>query len=134
MSYRIHKGKYYYELNGVFNKLMKTEGECFICGSKETLGPHHIKSVKPSKPDYSEPTNIVVLCHNCHNKYHRTYKKVNQKTFAEFVKKEMKLDNYTVRNLENTINQLKKSNKELRKFKSKYTATKKKKENIFKEE
>lgn len=137
MSYRIHKGKYYYDLNSVFNKLMKTEGSCFICGSTKELGPHHIKSVKPSKEDYSNESNIVILCRHHHELYHRTYKKVNQKTFAEYVRNQ-NTDGYKIKNLQNTINQLRKSNKELKKenkkYKAKYTATEKKKENIFKEE
>ena len=104
MSYRIHKGKYYYELNGVFNKLKKESNQCFICGSKEDLVPHHIKQVKPSKPEYSDEKNIVVLCRKCHKKYHKKYKKVNQKTFAEYVIKRNK----------HNINLLEKENKELK--------------------
>ena len=109
MSYKIHKGRYYYDLGYTFNKLKKESDGCFVCGSKDNLEPHHLKQVKPSKSDYSEENNLVVLCNYCHHNYHSQYKKVNPKTFAAFVKKASSDKSKDI-----TINQLRKNNKKLK--------------------
>ena len=85
MTYNIHKGKYYYEFQNTIRKLKK---ECFICGTKENIEPHHIKRVKAGKQEYKNPENIVMLCRKHHKRYHNKYKKTNQKTFAEYCLKQ----------------------------------------------
>jgi len=109
MSYKIHKGKYYYDLGYTFNRLKRQTGECFVCGSRENLEPHHLKQVKASKPDYCEENNLVVICKSCHKKYHNRYKKVNPKTFAEFIRKSC-----SDKVKDNTIYQLRKNNRKLK--------------------
>lgn len=88
-------GKYYYEL---LNTLKKIDKECFICESKESLQPHHIRQVKPTNSQYSSEDNLVFLCKYHHEKYHNQYNNVNQKTFAL----------YCIRQKQKEINKLKK--------------------------
>lgn len=98
-KYNIHHGKYYYDLQ---NTLMRMKRECFICGATGELQPHHIRQVKTSNSQYSDESNVVWLCQTHHKRYHHQYRKVNQKTFAE----------YCIRQKQKEINQLKKELKE----------------------
>jgi hypothetical protein len=41
---------------------IKNLTECSLCHSKNSLVRHH--------PDYTQPTNIVILCKSCHGKVH----------------------------------------------------------------
>lgn len=109
MSYKIHKGKYYYDLGYTFNRLKSKSKKCFVCGSRDNLEPHHLKQVKASKQDYCSENNLVVICNTCHRVYHSKYKKVNPKTFAEFIR-----ESCSDKSKDNTINQLRKNNKKLK--------------------
>ena len=115
MSYTISHGKYYYDLQ---NTIMKLKKECFICGCKQDLEPHHIRKVKQNNKQYSEENNVVMLCHKHHKRYHNHYKKVNSKTFAEYVKKqtlkEVNEKNKKIQELESENRILKKENNKLK--------------------
>lgn len=99
-KYNINRGRYYYDLQ---NTLMRMKRECFICGTNEELQPHHIRQVKTTNSQYSDESNVVWLCKAHHKKYHRQYRKVNQKTFAE----------YCIRQKQKEINKLQKQLKGL---------------------
>jgi DNA repair exonuclease SbcCD ATPase subunit len=133
MTYRIHKGRYFYDLGYTFEKLKKEQGGCFVCGSGDDLEPHHLKKVRPSKSDYSDEDNVVIICKNCHRKYHMQYKQVNSKTFAEFTRKynrgnaienrinqfrknntKLKNENMELKSVANTVNQFRKNNTKLK--------------------
>lgn len=81
----IHTSKHYYEFLG---NLQRLEKKCFVCGTTLEVEPHHIRKVKKSNSQYGDESNIVMLCHKHHVKYHQRYKNVNQKTFAVFVGEE----------------------------------------------
>ena len=42
--------------------------ECKNCGSVENLNRHH--------SDYNKPLNVIVLCEDCHQEWHRSFKAV----------------------------------------------------------
>lgn len=42
---------------------------CSDCGSSDRLQVHHI--IPLSKGGTNHPFNLIVLCHNCHEKRHR---------------------------------------------------------------
>jgi endogenous inhibitor of DNA gyrase (YacG/DUF329 family) len=46
-------------------KYIDKEKKCFFCGSKNNLQKHHL--------NYEEQ-NVVLLCFNCHSKYHHLIK------------------------------------------------------------
>lgn len=88
---KIHKGRYYYDFQRVVGNMMKGNPKCFVCGSTRNVGPHHIRKVKSNSQQYADSSNIVLLCAPCHHRYHNRYgnKRINQKTFALFVKAEL---------------------------------------------
>lgn len=110
MSRSWKKGRYFYDFHENIKKLKQ---ECFICGVSKDIEPHHIRKVKKNNPQYSDTYNIVMLCHRHHNMYHQSYKKTNQKTFAEFVKK------CNQKRINQLTDQLGKSNAELKRTKNK---------------
>lgn len=84
-------------------KLKEKENRCFVCGSTENIGPHHIKQVKQTHKDYYNEDNIVLLCDYHHHKYHKQYPHVNLKTFCEFFR-----DNFVLKIKENEANKVNK--------------------------
>lgn len=85
MSRNIHKNRNYYDFCHTVDKLRKEDNSCFICGSKVEIEPHHIRKVKQSRESYSNEENIVLLCRDCHLKYHRKHKTADTKSFIDFV-------------------------------------------------
>ena len=66
MSYRINHSRYFYEFQNTINIVKREQGyKCFICGSTDNLGPHHIKKVKQSNALYASKENVVILCRKC---------------------------------------------------------------------
>ena len=76
---------YYFDMVHTVGSMLKTTKDCFICGSKEELEPHHIRKVSKHHPDYCDSENIVILCRNCHLKYHKKYGDPSPKAFINFV-------------------------------------------------
>lgn len=123
----LYHGPYYYEFYSTVKQLLDDDGECFICGCKTDLEPHHIRRVHMSNGAYSNSDNIVLLCRLHHKLYHSLYDNnggVNQKTFYLFCKREWGL---SVKNRDNTINQLK---AELKRVKSENRSLKRKLDDI----
>ena len=87
----IHNGRYYYDFQRVVGDMMKDNPKCFVCGSTRNVGHNHIRKVKQNNQQYADRDNLVLLCKSCHSKYHNRYanKRINQKTFALFVKAEL---------------------------------------------
>lgn len=122
-------GRYYYDFHSTVRQLMRDNGECFICGCKTDLEPHHIRRVSMRNGAYSNSDNIVLLCRFHHKLYHSLYDNnggVNQKTFNLFCKREWTL---SVKNRDNTIKQLR---AELKKIKRENKKLKKHEEDILK--
>ena len=60
--------------------------KCIICGSEEMLQVHHIYGVKDYGFLFSDTSNGVTLCDNCHKKYHQLYQEeVNPYTWTKFI-------------------------------------------------
>ncbi len=93
----------YWKFKGTVKKLKEKENRCFVCGSTENIGPHHIKQVKQTHKDYYNEDNIVLLCDYHHHKYHKQYPHVNLKTFCEFFR-----DNFVLKIKENEANKVNK--------------------------
>ena len=99
---RIYKGRYYYDFQQLIPQLIKKQkGECFICGSSENLEAHHLKKARPGNIKYADENNLVIICNDCHNKYHQKYNKkekggINPKTFMIFKRD---YDNKRINNL-----------------------------------
>jgi 5-methylcytosine-specific restriction endonuclease McrA len=87
----IHNGRYYYDFQRVVGDMMKDNPKCFVCGSTRNVGPHHIRKVKRNNQQYADRDNLVLLCKSCHSRYHNKYanKRINQKTFALFLRDEL---------------------------------------------
>lgn len=79
----------YWKFQATVNNLRKIENKCFICGSSENVGPHHINRTKYDSEQYYSKNNLILLCDDCHHRYHKQYPNVNQKTFCEFLRKEL---------------------------------------------
>lgn len=79
--------KFYWKFHSVAHKLLKEQNYCSICGSTNGLEVHHIVQSKFYDHNYSNESNIIVLCGDCHKKYHQNFKTVNAKTFIEFTKR-----------------------------------------------
>ena len=79
--------KFYWKFHSVAHELLKQQKQCSICGSTEDLEVHHIVQSKFYDNNYSNESNIIVLCRDCHKKYHQNFKTVNAKTFIEFTKR-----------------------------------------------
>ncbi|MBQ6220055.1 MAG: HNH endonuclease [Methanobrevibacter sp.] len=105
----IHGGKYNWRFQSVAQELLQAEGKCQVCGSKQDLEVHHIVHGKVYDKSYTNPSNIIVLCRDCHTRYHRAYDTVNAKTFIEFVKRR----NHST--LQSKVNKLTHENKLLQK-------------------
>ena len=80
----------FWKLMGTVRKLKNKENKCFVCGSTEDIVPHHIRKVKQEIEDYYSEDNLVLLCDECHHRYHRQYPDVNSKTFCEFMRKNLR--------------------------------------------
>jgi len=61
----------YFKLTPARKKIITEEiGKCENCGDKKSLEVHHIKKI--SKGGKNTPSNLIVLCHECHkDKAHR---------------------------------------------------------------
>lgn len=96
--------------------LRREDDSCFICGSTKDVKPHHIHRVNESDKRYASKSNVVLLCHYHHNKFHKKYgsgKGCNRHNFNIFVKQEHL----------NEINKLKKENEELQEYKERVIST-----------
>lgn len=79
--------KYHWKFQAVVKKQLEQNKTCFICGTKKDLDIHHIKQCKSYDEEYYNPNNIIVICRDCHKKYHQKYPdNVNVKTFMEYTK------------------------------------------------
>lgn len=79
--------KYYWRFQSTVQKLYKQNKKCFICGTTKDLDIHHITQCKPYTENYYNPNNLVVICRECHRRYHHEYPdRVNVKTFMEYTK------------------------------------------------
>lgn len=58
------------------SNILKKDKKCQCCGSNKSLEVHHIFSYKYSKDLRIHPENGIVLCHQCHTKYHGLYGKI----------------------------------------------------------
>lgn len=83
----IHGGKYNWKFQSVAHELLHQEGKCQVCGSKQNLEVHHIVKGKVYDKSYTNPSNIIVICRDCHTQYHRNHDTVNAKTLIEFAKR-----------------------------------------------
>lgn len=81
---KIHPAQVHWKLKSWARELLWQHEECVICGSRENLEPHHIIKCDSKNPMFFSHDNGVVLCHRCHNMYHRTYNEVNPHTFVKF--------------------------------------------------
>ncbi|MBQ9025362.1 MAG: hypothetical protein IJ104_03140 [Methanobrevibacter sp.] len=77
----------YWKLKTWVRELLWKYEECVICGSRKNLEPHHIIRCNTDNPIFFSPDNGVVLCHKCHNSYHRMFDEVNPHTFVKFSQK-----------------------------------------------
>ena len=127
MSYRINHSRYFYEFQNTINIVKREQGyKCFICGSTDNLGPHHIKKVKQSNALYASKENVVILCRKCHNRYHNKYshKQIGPKTFALFVKQQQNKEINKLIVERNTLgNQVKKLTLEINRLEGKMKNT-----------
>ena len=80
----------FWKLLGTVQNLREKENKCFVCGSKESIVPHHIKRVKQESAEYYSEDNLLLLCDDCHHLYHQMYPKVNSKTFCDFMRKNLR--------------------------------------------
>ena len=79
----------YWKLQSTIKNLKDEDNRCFVCGCKKEIVAHHIKKVSQESKEYYSRNNVVLLCDDCHHIYHQQYSEVNQKTFSEFVKKNL---------------------------------------------
>ncbi len=61
--------------------------KCVICGSPNTLQVHHIYGVKDYGFLFSDTSNGITLCKECHQKYHQLYDEVNPYTWTKYILK-----------------------------------------------
>lgn len=68
--------------------LRRDNFKCVVCGSQQNLVVHHLNSYHWDKENRLNPNNAVVLCSNCHSKFHKLFgQKYNtKKQFKEFRK------------------------------------------------
>ena len=76
--------------------LLKVANQCAKCGVTEgecgrPLQLHHVRSLSSLEPDDSyDPNvqdNLVTLCHQCHQAYHKCYEKQTDDDFNHFLHK-----------------------------------------------
>ena len=53
----------------------RDSGRCQLCGAYQNLHAHHILYRSQRKDLIDEPTNIIMLCENCHRLVHSNKKK-----------------------------------------------------------
>lgn len=59
-----------------YNKVYtRDSGSCQLCGAYQNLHAHHILYRSQRKDLIDEPTNIIMLCENCHRLVHSNKKK-----------------------------------------------------------
>ena len=68
------KTKYSKEFKEKQKLIKSTQWFCTECWSKEYLQVHHIDKIKSNNSDI----NLVLLCYNCHSKYHKHMQWKNQ--------------------------------------------------------
>lgn len=83
-----------------FEKLLEKSNKCEKCGSRENLEPHHIIPVNIYDDNYFDIDNGAVLCHKCHNDYHKNYFPIDKITFKIFVQNK-KLSNFSAKKKKN---------------------------------
>lgn len=54
----------------MWSKKVREVGECFICGSRNNLIAHHLRSFAKHPELRYDECNGVCLCKGCHNEYH----------------------------------------------------------------
>ena len=59
--------------NDIFRKKRKNSS-CLICGSENNLTIHHLKPVNKYPELKYNPTNLKVICSECHKELHESYK------------------------------------------------------------
>lgn len=71
--------------------LLRCRGKCEVCGLdfvKEGVRPHFHH--KDGNPKNNKPSNLIVVCPNCHSKLHK-WKTVEERDMFGFVVKKRKL-------------------------------------------
>jgi|YelNatPaOPRAMG01_1025707.scaffolds.fasta_scaffold236495_1 5-methylcytosine-specific restriction endonuclease McrA len=71
--------------------LLRCKGKCEECGldfHKEGIRPHFHH--KDGNPKNNKPSNLIVVCPNCHSKFHK-WKTVKEEDLFGFVIKKRKL-------------------------------------------
>jgi 5-methylcytosine-specific restriction endonuclease McrA len=71
--------------------LLRCKGKCEKCGldfHKEGIRPHFHH--KDGNPKNNKPSNLIVVCPNCHSKFHK-WKTVKEEDLFGFVIKKRKL-------------------------------------------
>lgn len=73
------------EYKDIRTKLLDN-GKCECCGCQDNLRTHHIIPYCVAPEKFVDETNMVVLCEDCHRKYHHKYGfKGNVQMFNEFI-------------------------------------------------
>ena len=72
------------------NSVLKRDKICQCCGTNENLEVHHALAFKTYNPLGADTKNGIVLCYDCHKKYHSFYgtngKTNNPITLAKFLR------------------------------------------------
>ena len=68
-------------------KELLTNAKCKRCGCQDNLITHHIIPYSVNPERFVDKSNMVVLCEECHRKYHHEYGfKGDEQMFNEFIK------------------------------------------------
>jgi 5-methylcytosine-specific restriction endonuclease McrA len=81
-EYRGSQG--YFKLKNNVTKLLNEQDHCSICGAKTDLTVHHVLPCENYERLYTNKDNLIVICKDCHYKYHKDYTKVNPTTLLDF--------------------------------------------------
>ena len=84
---KVHPAQVYWKLKAWARDLLDEHHQCVICGGDDNLEAHHIIKCDSKNPMYFSPDNGVVICHSCHNMYHRKYREINPRTLVMFSQK-----------------------------------------------
>ncbi|MBU0959169.1 MAG: HNH endonuclease [Nanoarchaeota archaeon] len=57
------------------------KGKCYICGKKNKLTKHHI--LPRSYGGFENKENIVILCVECHRKFHKNVKNKGEPVYLK---------------------------------------------------